>query len=482
MALTFRCLLLIVLMSTSVVFADMVRGSWSSVGNWPLIAIHAVLTPDGRLLTYGTDGNGIQTGLFIYDVWDPAAGGIQNGHLTLPNGTNTDIFCSSQVILPSSGSIFIAGGDNYVNGATTNTGTKNSTVFNPSDNSLARGNNMKRARWYSTSITLLNGEVYIQGGKGGVISPEVRQTNGTFRSLAAVDTSSLHTFYPRNFVAPDGRVFGYDVLGRMYYVDTAGTGSIMFGEQLPGPGRYPSSAVMFAPGRILQIGGNTTASYVIDITHSNPAVTQTQPLSSKRYWVTATVMADGRVVATGGSAKENQLVGVNNIAEIWDPNTGQWTQGKEGAIARLYHSIAILLPDATLLVAGGGAVGPLTNLNAEIYYPPYLYNSLGKFALRASITSAPGAVSLGEEFSVGTTRANTIARVTLVKTGSVTHSFNMDQRFIELPFTRSSGVLHVQAPSIAGNAPPGYYLLFVIDSSGVPSVARIVRMNIGSGG
>ena len=92
--------------------ADDVVGGWDSPeqDNWPLIPIHAALTPDGRVLTYGTDGAGTQTGYFIYDVWDPSAG-LSNGHITLDNLTLTDLFCSAQVILPDSGRIFIAGGD-----------------------------------------------------------------------------------------------------------------------------------------------------------------------------------------------------------------------------------------------------------------------------------------------------------------------------------------------------------------------------------
>lgn len=465
-------------MSATCAFADSnVRGEWSAPGNWPLIAAHAVLIPDGRVLTYGTDGNGQQTGFFIYDVWDPAAG-LSAGHLTLPNTTNTDIFCSSQVVLPRSGDIFLAGGDNFVNGATTNTGNNNTNVFSTSGTTLARGNNMNRARWYSSSITLINGDTYIQGGSGGAANPEVRGASGSFRLLSGADTSGLAAGFPRNFIAPDGRVFGFDSSGQMYYVTTDGTGSIALGAQLPGLTRWTSSPVMFQPGRILQFGGISTAALMIDINGAAPVVTSTQPLSTARQWVSATALPDGRVLATGGSEVENELTGVNNTAEIWDPATGQWTQGAAGRNARLYHSTALLLPDATVLVAGGGAPGPLVNLNAEIYKPPYLFNSDDTPASRPSINSAPEALYLGEPFSVGVTGPRAISRVTLVKTGSATHSFNMDQRFLQLAYTNASGVLTVQAPAVAGNAPPGYYMLFVIDSQGVPSVARIVRMNV----
>ena len=110
-------------------------------------------------------------------------------------------------------------------------------------------------------------------------------------------------------------------------------------------------------------------------------------MSSKRQWVSATVLADGRVLATGGSLQDNTLNDVNTSAEIWDPATGIWTVGPSGSRARLYHSGALLLPDASVLVTGGGAPGPLTesNMNAEIYYPSYLYNAPGTFAARPAI-------------------------------------------------------------------------------------------------
>ncbi len=353
------------------------KGAWSAVGTWPLIAAHLVLMPDGRVLSYGTDGTGRQTGFFIYDVWD-APLGLGGGHLTLPNGTGTDLFCGSQLVLPSGGPVFLAGGDNWTGTSTTNTGNNNSNTFDYNGNTLARGNNMNRARWYSTSTMLLNGEVYIQGGTGGADRPEIRALNGTFRLLSGANTSALSFRYPRNFVAPDGRIFGFDQMGRLFYVNTSGAGSVTPAGQLPfAYTGLDSSAAMFAPGRILQLGAASNGAIVIDINGATPTVTPTQSMSSQRRWVTSTLLADGKVLATGGSQVDNQLTGVNNVAEIWNPVTGTWTRGHEGALARLYHSTALLLPDATVLVAGGGAPGPLNNLNAEIYYPPYLFTAAG---------------------------------------------------------------------------------------------------------
>ncbi len=455
------------------------KGMWSPVYPWPLIAVHAVLMPDGRVLSYGTDGSGKQTGYFIYDVWDPSAG-PGGGHMTLPNGTLTDIFCGSQVVLPQSGAgVYLAGGDNWTGTSTTNTGNNNSNIFSYTANTLTRGNNMNRARWYSSTTVLLNGEVYTQGGSSGTDRPEIRAVDGTFRLLSTADTSTLDFMYPRNFIAPDGRVFGYDSNGRMYYVDTNGTGAVtllsQFGSSYRGS---DASAAMFRPGRILQFGGASNGAIVIDITGGSPVVTPTQSMSSQRRLVNATILPDGKVLATGGSQVWNDLTGVNNIAEIWDPQTGTWMQGSSGALARLYHSNALLMADGSVLVMGGGAPGPLNNTNFEVYYPPYLFTAQGTLAPRPVISTAPTTLDIGKTFSVDFTDAASISRVVLVKAGSATHSWNMEQRFVELTFNASGGKLNIQAPARAADASPGNYLLFILDGNGVPSVAKMLRINV----
>ena len=460
-----------------------VVGSWSAptADNWPLVAIHAVLTPDGRVLTYGSNNAGaatLNTGYFIYDVWDPSAG-LSAGHLTLNNMTLTDLFCSAQVLLPESGDVFLAGGDNWDGTWVTNTGNKNTNLFRYTDNTLTRANNMNKPRWYATTTVLSNGEIYIQGGKNGNTYAEIRAEDGSFRLLTGFNTKAINYWYPRNFLAPDGRIFGFDSnSGLMYYVTTAGAGTMTTLGSIPATySKHFGSAAMFRPGKILQLSGSSSGAAVIDINGPTPLVTATQSMSSVRRWVTATVLADGRVLATGGSKKANELIGVNSKAEIWDPATGTWTIGPSGLRPRLYHSTALLLPDASVLVAGGGTPGPVLNLHAEIYYPPYLYDSSGSFATRPRITFAPDALNVHETFSMGADTAN-ISRVTLLKTGAVTHSFNMDQRFLELSFTVDSGTLFVQTPQNANIAPPGYYLLFIFNGQGVPSIGRIVRMNI----
>jgi YVTN family beta-propeller protein len=441
--------------------------------------VHAVLMPDGRVLTYGTTSTGQQTGKFIYDVWDPA-GGLDGGHTTLPNTTQTDLFCSSQVVLPSGNQVFIAGGDNWTGSGTTNTGNPDSNVFDLGSNTLTGGNSMNRARWYSSSITLLNGETYIQGGAGGTDFPEIRGTSGAFRLLPGANTGGYDFMYPRNFIAPNGNVFGFDSSGRMYWVNTAGSGAVTGAGQFSGPTGSDATSVMYRPGKIIHFGGNSRSVIHIDLTVANPPAVTTLPqlVSSQRRLVNGTVLADGRVLATGGSQAWNELTGVNYTAEIWNPTTGQWQVGPPEARARLYHSTAVLLPDASVLVAGGGAPGPQNNTNVEVYYPSYLYNPSGGFATRPVVDQAPGTVDIGETFDVEMGGTGAVSRVAMVKSTSATHSWNMEQRFIELTFQQSGQDLRVQAPTRAADAPPGFYMLFAFNSAGTPAIAPILRVGV----
>jgi YVTN family beta-propeller protein len=459
-----------------------IKGLFSPVVSWPLIPIHVSMLADGRLLSFGTDGDGKQTGSFIYDVWDPQ-GGLSGGHMVLANSTGTDLFCSSLVLLSSGAGVFIAGGDNWSGTGTTNTANNNANFFDAQSNTLTRGINMNRPRWYSSSTTLLNGEVYIQGGAGGTDFAEVRGTDGSFRLLSTAPTDTLQSPFPRNFVAPNGHIFGFDAAGRMYEVDASGTGSItLLGSLDAANTGTDSSAAMFRPGRILQMGGSSNGAVVIDIRSGSPVVSSTQNMNKHRRLGTATVLANGAVLSTGGSRVWNVPdADMANSAEIWNPDTGVWTPGAEAVKARMYHSTAILLPDASVLVAGGGSPGPQINLNAELYLPPYLFNSSGKLAERPVITQAPTVMDVGKTYRVQTQTPSTrpTTRVVLVRTGSVTHGWNMDQRFLELAFnTGGNGAVMIQAPSHAADSPPGMYMLFVLDSQGVPSVAKLVRINV----
>jgi len=484
---------------------ESVQGTWWSRSDpdWPIIPVHAALTPDGRVLTYGTalaDASGhvtnptVQTGKFVYDVWDPSFG-LDGGHVTLPNTTSTDLFCSAQLILPQSLDMLIVGGDNWTGSQTTNTGNNNSNLFRYSNNSLTPSANMNLPRWYATMTTLPNGGVYIQGGLGGEAHPEVRLPGGGFQLLTGVDTSGVFWSYPRAWVAPNGKIFGYSDR-TMYYVDWHGIGTVAAAGDMPvtGPSGATSTEVMYRPGKILRVGGGAygpgddsavgkNAAVIIDINGPAPVVTPTSSMPRGLNYANATVIPDGRVVVTGGEFGNNVMNTPSYNAMIWNPANGQWTLGSwtGSGRARMYHSNALLLPGGMILVTGGGAPGPQANNNAEIYYPNNLFDATNNPATRPLITQAPSTLNIGQNFSMSVDNGAvfpTTGTVALIKTGAVTHGFNMDQRYIPLSYTRSGNQLTVVAPTSANVAPPGMYLLFALNKNGVPSWGKVVRMNI----
>jgi hypothetical protein len=146
-------------------------------------------------------------------------------------------------------------------------------------------------------------------------------------------------------------------------------------------------------------------------------------------------------------------------------------------VARTYHASALLLPDARVLVNGSGdASGATDAYSAEIFSPPYLFDGSGNAATRPAISSAPATAGYGQTIFVGSANAASISKVTLIRIGSVTHAFNMGQRINRLAFAQATGGLNVTMPANAIQAQPGYYMLFILNGSGVPSVARIIHL------
>jgi hypothetical protein len=184
------------------------------------------------------------------------------------------------------------------------------------------------------------------------------------------------------------------------------------------------------------------------------------------------------VWVNGGSSTGNDLVGAFYDSETWNPATGAWTPGASAQKARLYHSISMLMPDGSVLTGGGGAPGPVAQVNAEIYFPPYLYKTDGSGlpAVRPGIVTAPTAGTWAQSVPVVMNNKNPVARMSLVRFGAVTHAFSNEQRFQDLAFTQAGKNINVTLPATADVAPPGFYMLFAINPNGVPSRAKIIRL------
>jgi hypothetical protein len=238
---------------------------------------------------------------------------------------------------------------------------------------------------------------------------------------------------------------------------------------------------MYEPGKVLIAGGSdppdgapTATAETIDLNGGAPVWRSTASMAFPRRHLNLTLLPDGRVVATGGtsSAGFTDPAGSVHAAEVWSPATGTWGTWASNAVNRVYHSTTLLLPDGRLLHAGSGDGGNLPReLTAELFTPPYLF--LGP---RPAIASAPASVAYGAPFQIGAPDAGAVTRVTLVRLPSVTHAFDQNQRFVPLAFTRTAGGLTVTAPPSASIAPPGHYMLFLLDADGIPSVARIVQV------
>jgi hypothetical protein len=221
-------------------------------------------------------------------------------------------------------------------------------------------------------------------------------------------------------------------------------------------------------------GEPTSTAELIDLDDTAPSWRYTDPMTYARRQFNATLLPDGKVVVTGGtgSAGFSEPAGAVHAAEEWDPSTEKWTVWASNQVTRVYHSTTLLLPDGRLLHTGSGdGPGLPRELSAEIFSPPYLFQGP-----RPGIASAPEAVGYGQGFFLATAEAGRVVRATLVRLSSVTHGFDQNQRFVELTFRRTPGGLTVTAPGWGALAPPGPYLLFILTSAGVPSVARVLRL------
>jgi hypothetical protein len=463
-------------------------GAVSAPVTWPIIAIHMVLLPDGRVMNYGTDESGNQGAQLLYDVWDPSLGTGSDAHTILPNTTTTDIFCSGQSVMWNSGQVLISGGDltihkrrNYSNNQT--------TIFDPPNNTLSAGTQMNFPRWYSTLVSLPSGDMIVLGGRQSETAlaptPEIYDSAtgwttlpGATSAAAFGTTASKSWYYPRGFIMPNGNLYVLDYLGNQYIVTLASPGTVTQLSQTMISGTYAFPTIMYGAGQLITIRGGLR-SFLVDLTGTSPVITQSGNVSQNRFWSSATVLADGEVVLSGGSAGWGTMDQVAYQPEIWNPTTGLWTLAAAETIPRLYHSTALLLPDATVLLAGGGAPGPVKNLNAEIFYPPYLYlnDGSGQPATRPQLGGTPASVTVGQSFTATVGPSDTIAALNFVRTGSSTHSTNGDQRLISLPFTQSGQQLSIAPPTNPNSLVPGYYMLFAINQAGVPSLAPIILVS-----
>jgi PKD repeat protein len=432
-------------------------GTWTNPFPWPVVSIHLSLLPTGKVLAWGLIGSP--------QIWDPETGQFTE----VPS--QAELFCSGHSLL-ADGRVLVTGGH-----IASDRGIPDISIFDPSTGAWTQSTPMRRGRWYPTNTTLANGSVVILAGRDEVgdevAEPEVWSPNG----IRQLDGASLVLpYYPRTFVAPNGQVFYAGEQQTTRYLSTSGSGNwTTVGQRRYGARPY-GAAVMYEAGKILYVGGGrtTNTAETIDLNVGSPTWQWTGSMANARRNLNATMLPTGEVLVTGGSSAPafNDVTQAIFAAEVWNPATGVWTTLASNSVRRTYHSTTLLLPDGRVLHTGSGeGADQPEEFNAELFSPPYL--SKGP---RPAITGAPTQVGYGTEFQVQTPDPTGIAKVSLIRLGSVTHAFDMNARFQWLTFVRQSGSLRITAPPSGTRAPPGHYLLFLVNQTGVPSVGKIVKV------
>jgi hypothetical protein len=505
-------------------------GQWGPCEELEGVPVHINLLPDGRLLYWGRDKHA--------DTWDTA--GTCNTFTWHPvtkarSGAivnmDTNLFCSAHSFLPD-GRLMVAGGHNRYDPVPDQEliGETEINLFDYTANAWSLSDRqMDQGRWYPSSVANANGDIAIFAGTywNGTLTSQGRpfiQRNLSPNIYSPLDTlfQSLATRSIRNYpflhLAPNGKVFGLSQRNAWFY--DAATDQFENAPSIPTWDHNEGTSVLYDAelGKVMVVGGRqesggTTLNQVDIFDLINRTWSTTSPMNFKREYHNTTLLPDGKVIATGGTRCDGPLPSADCVEgpahspEIWNPSTGTWTTLAESPtrIPRIYHSVGVLLPDARVLVGGGGlpaakgeqVVDTSTNTivtcnipssdpvicrhsghkDVEIYSPPYLFQANGLPAPRPAINSAPLSVTYGQTFNVGISSGTLVSTAALMRLPSVTHGLNFDQRRVVLtPQVASTTNLSLTIPNSGALVPPGYYMLFVMNSAGVPSEAKFIKV------
>lgn len=468
------------------------------------VAIHLALMRTGKLVLFGYDGVTLEDGVPQSRVLDPATGAVAK-----PPST-PHLFCSGHSFLPN-GHLLVAGGHEHdVHGVHT---------FDPATGVWTKRGMMQEGRWYPTCTTLANGRVFIISG----LVLETQPTNESWQifdgsaadpaqwTLGSITPTPQFSgrkvdLYPFVYLLPSGkllvhsesttRFFNPPATGtsggswdptelrmRSEFYRTGGEGASVLLPLFPSATQADHYRV-----RVLALGGNASnhappppdtpglaTAEILDLGAPAPAWQPLPNMGSPRMYPNAVLLPDGKVLVTGGSAVGGDTPVFR--VESFDPRTLRWTPLCSTRVPRLYHSTAVLLPDARVLMAGkDGSRQPdaykYPEYRCEIFSPPYLFTGTP----RPVITSAPSSAGYAAAVTVQTPDPAAIGSAVLIRPGAVTHCFDMDQRMVGLTFTRGTGAITVQTPPDGNVAPRGWYMLFLVSTAGVPSVATFLRL------
>ncbi len=504
------------------------NGVWSTLPNtMPINPVHAALLHTGKILIVSGSGNcpPQQAGCPQGPQYSQGAALVDlstNNITTMP--TTWDMFCNGMSIMQD-GRVLINGGTKAYGalavvgaaGDTPFTGLANTSIFDPSSESFVDIAPTAHGRWYPTVTELNDGRMMTTSGLNdtdGANNNTSEIWDGQQWSAEIAGNPNISDFpsftfplYPRMHLLPTGHVFYSS--GTSATVDlnpSTQTWTLVAWTNYPGANdpngerTYGTSVLLpLTPqnnygAKVIIMGGDNPATDTTELIDLSPAGAQISAacptyapcwvegpkMAQSRVEMEATILPNGKVLVDAGSAKDEDATTASLKAEIYDPATNSFSSAGSNTYPRLYHNVQLLLPDGTVALTGGNPEQGVFENHIEIYQPSYLFNADGSLATRPRIsTGAPGSITYAQSFSVPTPDAADIASVVLMKAGSVTHSFDMDQRYVGLSFTvgQGSGSLTVTGPPDSNIAPPGYYMLFLVNKAGTPSLASWVQVS-----
>jgi hypothetical protein len=475
-------------------------GKWSDPFVIPIAGISSVLLHTGKVLFWAYDPahyhDPDNSNIGVSYVWDPAT---RTGHfVTAPE----NIWCGGQTIL-ADGRVFLAGGNlrfpdpRAPEGQRGWKGDASTYIFNPATETFIRQPEMAHGRWYPTVTQLPDNSAIITSGYDESGSEAVNQLVERFIPSAGVNgigllstVSSKPTagLYPFQYVLPAGTMlqagperdnawvldpafWSWTRLPRMRDDHLGNANGIVYTDASVTPVRQ---IVAVAGGKDDPSNNEWLDSYNPQSGwHDYPTWNQ------QRHNANTVILPDGTLLTVGGNNAHDEYSGTLFSAELYtapaDDLDGFWIEVAPHKVHAAYHSSAILLPDASVLLSEDDrtqTVEAAANHKFQLYWPPYLFNG------QRPALSAPASVVRGAPIPIAVSFApgRRIASAVLIAPGAVTHGNDMHQRFIKLPIKAEGTTLTATVPNSAALVPPGYYMLFVVDSAGVPSVATFVHL------
>jgi hypothetical protein len=480
--------------------APELAGQWSTPFNIPVAGITTVLLNTGNVLFWTYDPSHYHdpdnSHIGVSYLWDPTSRtGI---FLTTPE----NIWCGGQTIL-ADGRVFLAGGNLRYPDPTAPHGEQgwkgglSTYTFNPAASSFIKQPEMAKGRWYPSVTQLADNTAIISSGFDETGSEQVNQVIERFTpsagmngvgALASVSTMNTTGLYPFQYVLPSGSMLQAGPERSSSNLLQPGTWTwtrlpnLLYEHGGYANGiSYTDASVLPVSQLVMIAGGETGSSNNEWLDSYNLAAgwRDYPKWNRQRHNANTIILPDGKLLTVGGNSANSNYGGTLFTAELYsgpanDVN-GAWIEVASHSIPAAYHSSAILLPDATVLLSEDDR--DLSALAAakhrvQIYSPPYLFRG------PRPTMSAPAELVRGQPFAITANMQapRSIASAVLIAPAAVTHGNDMHQRFIKLPITVEGGAITATVPASAALAPPGYYMLFIVDSQGVPSIAQFVRV------